>query len=504
MRRSALGSPLFAVLALAGCPEEEHFGSAGDDDSAEETPSPWVEGELLARDSHANWTGGAPGDELGGNIVVLPDITGDGLSELLFGTPERGPASEGGACIVFSGQARVPGAHNCADANVNVVSNLPDARLGASAVWMDMDLDEDGLGELVLGAPGHAGVGAFYVVPSSALIAEGTVVVDPLWAVAGTEDAGDFGASLATVADQDGDGDAELLVGAPAVEAGGEGSGRLYAFLSTVFPTGEGADASWATVLVDGDQDGMHLGQALSSVGDLDGDGQDEVAAPVPDFDGSGVDSGGVLLFRGPSLFSSPVNLDAADAWVTLEGPNASERAGIAVASAGDTEGDGLGDLWVGAPLADWTEADAGGAYLVRGSSLGAGGTRNLGFAYARIAGGAAGDHFGTAIAGGRDMDGDGVPDHAFGAPLVSLPVQEGGVVAIWSGASLAAGGELAAADATLRIAPEYATQQIGRSLAFVPDLDGDTRSELLIGAPDHREGSNPSPAGRVFLVLSP
>lgn len=503
---SRLHFPLLglALLPAAACtPDEDGFAQA-DDDSAEATPSPWTEGELLARDAHASWVGGAPGDRAGTVVAAIPDLNGDGLHELVFGAPDRGASNEGGACVVFSNQARVPGPHACGDADATIQGVLPDGHLGASATWTDLDLDGDGVGELVLGAPGAGGTGALYFVSSAALTFGGLVAVDPLWSLSGTQSGGEYGAAIVLLDDLDGDGARDLAIGSPGHDGDDEDEGQISILASGTFrnalPTTDGV----APLRFRGTAEALRLGAVLSDAGDLDGDGFRDLAAGLPTYAGGATGGGGAFLFRHLDLADASGNQAADSAWIRLESPTESEQAGMSLAGAGDTDGDGLADLWVGAPLADWEQANGGGAYLVRGSSLGAGGNRSLEFAYARVVGSRAGAKLGSSIAGGADLDGDGSPDAVFGGPEDDIPAQAGGVAQVWSGTSFAGAGDHPSSEATLRILPEYPGQLLSSRVAFFPDLSGDGRPEVLVASPDHREGTNPSPAGKVFLILSP
>ena len=97
----------------------------------------------------------------------------------------------------------------------------------------------------------------------------------------------------------------------------------------------------------------------------MDGDGFGDFLVGAFSYDTPGTDAGKVWIYRGtadgPSTTSS---------W-SGEGDQAGANFGMSVASAGDVNGDGYGDLIVGAPLYDNGEADEGQAFLFIGSSGG-------------------------------------------------------------------------------------------------------------------------------------
>jgi hypothetical protein len=144
---------------------------------------------------------------------------------------------------------------------------------------------------------------------------------------------------------------------------------------------------------------------------------------------------------------------------------------GHTLAPAGDVNADGVQDYWMGAPdlFDSWPN---GSVYLVSG--------RN-GDTLRQLDGLDASERFGFALAGGRDLSGDGVPDVLVGAPRAGLGQR--GAVRAFSGAD----GRL------LRVIPgRAALERFGEAVTFLDDLDGDAIAELAIGAPgDDRAASD-------------
>jgi hypothetical protein len=120
----------------------------------------------------------------------------------------------------------------------------------------------------------------------------------------------------------------------------------------------------------------------------------------------------------GGSFFSGGT---ARTADATLTGSGA-EQAGFSVSDAGDMDGDGVGDLVVGARA---NNSNTGAAYLVLGPVSG---TVSLasGSGISQLTGAAAGDELGHSVAGGADVSGDGFPDVVVGAPEVGTEAGEG------------------------------------------------------------------------------
>jgi len=110
---------------------------------------------------------------------------------------------------------------------------------------------------------------------------------------------------------------------------------------------------------------------------------------------------------------------------VVLEGFAEGDRTGFSVANVGDVNGDGLDDVLIGAPRADFGgQPDSGSAYLIfgrRGDDLPVVNVADLdGVIGVRIDGHATGSQAGYSVSGGGDVNGDGIDDLVIGAPFAS------------------------------------------------------------------------------------
>ena len=149
------------------------------------------------------------------------------------------------------------------------------------------------------------------------------------------------------------------------------------------------------------------------------------------------------------------------------------------VARAGDLDGDGVEDLWVGAP----SNPVVGHVYLISGRD---------GEVLRTIASERRGDQFGWYLVQTDDLDGDGVPDLAIGAPLADVDGAPRGAVLLVSGAT----------GARLREVPgELIGHQFGEMLAPLDDVDGDGVPDLAIGAPGGPTAN--APGGSEVHVIS-
>jgi len=315
------------------------------------------------------------------------------------------------------------------------------------------------------------------------------------------------GTALACTGDVDGDGLDDLLIGASAAGGdggGGAGPGRTYLVLGrttwSVLDDLSAADAVF-TGMTAGDQAGL----ALAGGGDVDGDGRVDLLIGAPGTDAAGADAGTVYLLLGrPPTHPWDGEIPLTEAEVRLQGEAAMDRAGLAVALAGDVDGDGLDDLLIGAPGNDEAGDAAGQCYLVFGREGGWPAVATLGQGDASFLGEAGGDELGLALAGGGDVDGDGVGDLLIGAPGAAGGVgPAAGVVYLVRG-DLAAGldwtPDMALGMAAGSFVGEALGDRAGEAVALPGDVDGDGLDDLLIGAPANDERGED--AGQVYLVL--
>lgn len=163
--------------------------------------------------------------------------------------------------------------------------------------------------------------------------------------------------------DLDGDGRGDLVVGAPYDDTSGHEAGAVYvvyevAGLDRYVPLGD------AGARLTGERPEDHAGYALAALGDVDGDGRDDVAIGAPDASGAHLVNGRVYALYG----GARVGDGSLAPMVAFEGGDNHARIGFRLFAPGDTDGDGLADLLIGAPVPSPTGAlDPGWLALVRG-----------------------------------------------------------------------------------------------------------------------------------------
>ncbi len=296
------------------------------------------------------------------------DVTGDGVVDLLVASPSASvsPGDLVGKVYLLEGDWNRE--EDLTSARAVFTGETAGSRVGAGAATSGGDVNGDGSNDLLLTSPdvpvsGSADTGAAYVVTSSA-----SGQIDLRYADARIYGltAGDrFGTSAAWAGDVNADGYADLLVGAPESDLGALDAGAAYLFHGGATLSGP-MDAGDADFILLGAQAYAETGVAVATVGDLDGDGNDDFAVSDP----TGVDSsrlGVVGISYGPVAG----NTDIEDSDLLVIADDIDIQLGISLAHAGDTNGDGLGELLVGAPrLSPSGAPGAGGAYLIRGSGL--------------------------------------------------------------------------------------------------------------------------------------
>jgi hypothetical protein len=319
--------------------------------------------------------------------------------------------------------------------------------LGTAIAPID-DLDGDGVDDLILG--GEFGDG---LQPDAGrvLVLSGKTGAT-LLALLGQKTGDRFGHSVSSCADLSGDGKDDILVGAPGFDDPFTGTSNAGRF--TIFSGASGAALGGLTGWTAGDQ----FGWVVRRVGDLDGDQVDDFAIGSPYVDDAGiVNRGHVIALSGAGfsfLFQS-------------FGPNAGDLYGYSLDGAGDSNGDGFGDVLIGAPGHGGGASADGAAYLRSGAP---GGSNLHTFL------GSLGGELGFSVAGLQDVDGDGVMDFALGRPGFSVFGTNAGQVRVFSGAS----------KSWLRDFNGAVGDRLGFTLASAGDFDSDGRGDLIAGAPFH------------------
>ncbi len=349
---------------------------------------------------------GEPGDRAGASIAAAGDVNGDGVQDVIIGTPGRsfgGRNAAGGAYVVF-GRADLASLPTVVSLSALAagVANRAVFVLGARAlsgsgtsVGGGVDVNGDGRDDLILGAPldstnGHSQNGTATVLygqagfPALTTIDLATQAAGQVTVVHGIADLQLVGFSVAGIGRFDpvlpmtnnltslflGD---DVAIGAPGTTLGAKFfAGAVYVLRGTVgvvpaasYTTADFGNGSFkAGVAYTGNVAGDQAGFAVSTAGDVifDGQGFDDFFITAPYSDGIGrPDSGSIYVIGGNFLGANPVGFDLGQVGlgspsiiaIHIQGAATNDGSlGVVATNAGDWNGDNLPDLLIGFPNA--------------------------------------------------------------------------------------------------------------------------------------------------------
>jgi hypothetical protein len=352
----------------------------------------------------------------GSVVAAAGDVNGDGFDDVLVGAPDYdGGFADQGRVWVHHGSVAGPDA----SATWTGESDRPGAAYGSAAAGAG-DVNGDGYADLIIGAPlfaeGEVDEGGAWVFHGSA----GGLAIAASWEAAGEQAGALFGASVACAGDVNGDGFDDVLVGAHGFDDTVEDQGRSDLYLGSA--GGLAAAPAWTAST---SRPSAHYGWSVAGAGDVNRDGFDDVLVGAPYWDqGDTTDEGKAVLYLGAAAA-----LPATSAW-GFELDSAFEHVGWAIASAGDINGDGFGDVVLGADNWDHPESFEGAAFVFLGSVAGLSPTA----AHVLDSGQSFCD-FGWSVASAGDVDGDGFDDVLVGAPRYSAGEYEEGRAYVFRGA---------------------------------------------------------------------
>jgi hypothetical protein len=385
--------------------------------------------------------GAATGDHTGFSLANAGDVDGDGSDDLIIGAYEASPRGRLTAGSVYLVYGRGEGTLDLANPGVQALridGPLRRDNIGQSVAAAG-DQDGDGAPDILIGSPGadpfgRGRAGAAWIVHGQG--GGGTVdLASPdaqATQLAGAEEVGAAGWSVAGGKDFDGDGRPDLAIGAP--EDGtvdtNTGPGAVYLVRGPA-NTGGVQDLSLPSpnlLEIHGPFAGDLFGWSLAMTGDMNGDKRGDLAVGAWNYPPYKRDQGGsVFVVNGTPTTGTVVAASGGKRGYRIDGADDSARAGRAVAAAGDLDGDGVPDLVVGSSgLGSLGRDFVGAADIVYGaqredpvdlSEL------NLGM---HIEGVHTNDRTGDALAAGGDLDGDGRPDVIVGAPNMGEDRQGG------------------------------------------------------------------------------
>jgi len=366
-----------------------------------------VSGSVPLSSADASFPGEDDLDAAGEVVAAAGDVNGDDHDDLLISAPyDNGGGALAGAVYLVHGP--VSGTHPLAAADAKLLGQAMD--IAGRAISSAGDVDGDDLPDILVGVANNdyngAGAGVTYVVYGVVSGSFDLAMADGLLA---GQSAGDLaGSSVAAAGDMNGDGQDDVLVGAPGHDGLHMDGGAVYLVHGPIAGTLNlfSADAS----LTGGP--GSSVGCSVSSAGDVDGDGNLDVLVGACGDHEAFQDAGAAILVYGP--VAGEIDLSVAD--TRLLGESEGEEAGTSVAGVGDTNGDGFDDLVVGAPSHEVGGDDVGAAFWIQGPVSG---SRFLSSGSVTYFGETQDGQAGISVSAAGDLNADGYADIIVGADRV-------------------------------------------------------------------------------------
>jgi hypothetical protein len=469
----------------------------------------------LLRRANIRIDGAAEGDLAGGSVAGAGDVNGDGRPDMVVGASfaNNTRRGSGSAYVVFGQRASTVVDLAKLGGRGFRIDGADENDFAGEAVAGPGDVNGDGRADVLVGATqadnnDRQASGSAYVVFGKA--STGTVDLAALggrgFRIDGAADSDFAGDSVAGAGDVNGDGRADVLVGAQGADHNSRlDSGSIY----VVFGQEGSAVVDLASLggrgfRIDGAAADDGADSSVAGAGDVNADGRPDVLVGATQTDNHArEDSGSAYVVFGQRA-PAVVDLAALGArGFRIDGARAHDWAGGSVAGAGDVNGDKRADVLVGAHFADNNARDlSGSAYVVFGkASTGTVDLAALGRRGFRIDG-AAHDEAGS-VAGAGDVNGDGPADVLVGALWAdnNARADSGSAYVVFGKASTGTVDLAALGPRGFRIDGARSGDQAGGSVAGAGDVNRDGGADLLVGA-DHSDNNAREFSGSAYVVF--
>lgn len=380
-------------------------------------------------------TGEVTNNFFGYSVSSAGDVNGDGYSDVIAGA--YGYNSNRGRAYIYYGGAVM---NNTAD--VIMTGDNAGDYFGYS-VSTAGDVNGDSYRDILIGATGNNSS------TGSAYIFFGGAAMDNISDLTfyGEFPNDNFGYSINTCGDVNGDGYSDVFIGASNYDSN---TGKVYVYFG-----GPGMD-NVNDLSMTGENIDNFFGTSVSTAGDLNLDGISDIVIGAPGFNGY---TGKAYVYFGGAYMDNIEDL-------ILNGENPNDEFGTSVSSAGDVNGDGFCDIIAGAPS---YSAFKGRAYIYFGGAA-MNNTSDL-----IITGETSVTYFGYSVSNAGDVNGDGYSDVIIGAY---------GFNSIAGKAYLNMYGMNGTFLSTLNMSGSGTLNQLGQSVSSAGDVNGDGFPDLIIGAP--------------------
>ncbi len=411
---------------------------------------------------------------LGYSVSGAGDVNGDGYADVIVGAYlfEHTEFGDEGAAFVHHGSA----SGISTTAAVMLANYQEDAWFGYSVSGAG-DVNGDGYDDVIVGSShytdGQFWEGAFYVYHGSASGVSSTATA----IVESDAEFSDLGNSVSSAGDVNGDGYADVIVGASLYDTGPGNEGAAF-----VYHGSASGISTTAAAMVESGQSNAYLGARVSGAGDVNGDGYDDVIVGASHYSNGQANEGAAFVYLGSN---SGISTMAA---VHLEYNQAGAYFGVGVSGIGDVNGDGYADVIVGAPSYANGQTNEGAAFVYHGSPSGISNTVATMVESNRTNGG-----LGHCVSDAGDVNGDGYADVLVGLAGFTSGESNEGAAVVYHGSAL---GMSTLADALVQ--SNVAGASMGLSLSGAGDVNGDGYADVIVGAPFYTNGQ--ATEGAVFV----
>jgi hypothetical protein len=252
----------------------------------------------------------------GYSVAGAGDVNDDGYEDVIVGAPfydlgrkPRDPETNEGAVFVFLGSAAGIADADSSTAATQFESNQLGAYMGWSVAGAG-DVNGDDYADVIVGAvlydAGEIDEGAAFVLLGSAA---GITDGDPSTAATQLEsdqETAKMGQSVAGAGDINGDGYADVIVGAYRYDAGLTEEGAAFLFLGSASGIVANGNPANADVQLESKQGWSWLGWSVAGAGDVNDDGYADVIVGAPSYNAGELKEGAAFVYLGEDMPATP------------------------------------------------------------------------------------------------------------------------------------------------------------------------------------------------------